>query len=186
MTDALKDLIERDEWASVANALKPVIDELDFRSYVHNRRMFPEIAPERWALVFRNVPAMEERYLKTFITKLMGIDVVPQGTTGVSGTVEGHGAERLKATTTSGELKQRSTGSWPSQEECIRMPLASGLTISGSPADSQGLEVAGQGKGHPSIGSLCVGNDGGGCPSYSPLYLTAYEIVDIVTKGREQ
>ena len=53
----------------------------------------------------------------------------------VGGTVEGHGAERLKATMTSGELKQRSTGSWPSQDECIRMPLASGATISTSPAD---------------------------------------------------
>jgi hypothetical protein len=64
------------------------------------------------------------------------LDVTPQGVAGVSGTVERHGAERLKATTTSGELKQRSTGSWPSQEECIRMPLASGATISASPADS--------------------------------------------------
>lgn len=50
------------------------------------------------------------------------------------------GAERLKATTTSGELKQRSTGSWPSQEECIRMPLASEVTISASSADSQKFE----------------------------------------------
>lgn len=54
MTDALKELT-------------PVIGELEFRSYVHQRMTFPEIAPERWALVFRNVPEMEERYQKAFV-----------------------------------------------------------------------------------------------------------------------
>jgi len=51
--------------------LKPVIDELVFRSYVHNRMTFPGVAPERWAKIFSNVPEMEERYLKTFILKLI-------------------------------------------------------------------------------------------------------------------
>jgi hypothetical protein len=50
---------------------KPVIDELVYRSYCYNRVMFPEVAPERWAKIFPNVPDMEERFLKTFIMKLM-------------------------------------------------------------------------------------------------------------------
>ncbi len=51
--------------------MKPVIDELVFRSYVHNRMTFPQVAPEGWAKIFSNVPEMEERYLKTFILKLL-------------------------------------------------------------------------------------------------------------------
>ena len=51
--------------------MKPVIDELMFRSYAHNRIMFPEVEPERWAVIFSNVPEMEERFLKMFILKLM-------------------------------------------------------------------------------------------------------------------
>ena len=50
---------------------KPVIDELTYRSYCHNRMLNPEIDPEQWALIFPNVPEMEERFLKTFIMKLM-------------------------------------------------------------------------------------------------------------------
>lgn len=51
--------------------MNPLIDELTFRSYAHNRMMFPDVQPERWAAIFQNVPAMEERFLKTFIAKLM-------------------------------------------------------------------------------------------------------------------
>ncbi len=51
---------------------KPVIDELTFRSYAHQRIMFPEVEPEKWALIYGPaVVEMEERYLKTFILKLM-------------------------------------------------------------------------------------------------------------------
>jgi len=45
-------------------------DELIYRSYCHQRMTFPEVPPERWALIYDNVPVMEERYLKTFIEKL--------------------------------------------------------------------------------------------------------------------
>jgi|GEM_PF-4377488 hypothetical protein len=52
--------------------MKAVIDELVFRSYVHNRMMSPDISPERWALIYGpSVADMEERYLKTFILKMM-------------------------------------------------------------------------------------------------------------------
>jgi hypothetical protein len=48
-----------------------VIDELEFSSYAHNRMQFTEVPPERWAVIFSNAPAMEERFLKTFISKLL-------------------------------------------------------------------------------------------------------------------
>lgn len=38
------------------------IDDLTYRSYAHNRQLAPDISPERWAKVFPNVAAMEERY----------------------------------------------------------------------------------------------------------------------------
>lgn len=56
---------------SQPNTETAVIDELEFRSYAHNRMMFPDVAPERWALIFRNVPEMEERFCRTFILKMM-------------------------------------------------------------------------------------------------------------------
>lgn len=60
--------------------MNPLMDELTFRSYAHNRMMFPDVQPERWAAIFQNVPAMEERLLKTFIAKLMQeIEVADQG-----------------------------------------------------------------------------------------------------------
>lgn len=60
--------------------MNPLMDELTFRSYAHNRMMFPDVQPERWAAIFQNVPAMEERFLKTFIAKLMQeIEVADQG-----------------------------------------------------------------------------------------------------------
>lgn len=79
--------------------MNPLMDELTFRSYVHNRMMFPDVQPERWAAIFKNVPAMEERFLKTFIAKLMQeIEVadgsglpnsgVTQGNSGVSSASE--------------------------------------------------------------------------------------------------
>lgn len=57
------------------------MDELTFRSYAHNRMMFPDVQPERWATIFQNVPAMEERFLKNFIAKVMKeIEVADQAT----------------------------------------------------------------------------------------------------------
>lgn len=47
------------------------LKELTFRSYVHNRMQFPEVAPERWAAIFSNAPEMEERFVSTFVLKLM-------------------------------------------------------------------------------------------------------------------
>lgn len=82
--------------------MKPLMDELTFRSYAHQRTMFPDVQPERWAAIFQNVPAMEERFLKTFIAKVMEaakeIEVadgsgltnsgITQGNTGVSSASE--------------------------------------------------------------------------------------------------
>lgn len=51
--------------------MNPLMDELTFRSYAHQRMMFPDVQPERWTAIFQNVPAMEERFLKNFIAKLM-------------------------------------------------------------------------------------------------------------------
>lgn len=50
--------------------IEPIIDELTYRSYVHNRITFPDVAPERWALIYPNVPDMERRYLMTFVLAL--------------------------------------------------------------------------------------------------------------------
>lgn len=41
-----------------------IVDELTYRSYAHNRRMFPHVAPERWAVIFSNAEALEARYLR--------------------------------------------------------------------------------------------------------------------------
>lgn len=61
--------------------MSQLMDELTFRSYVHQRMMFPDVQPERWAAIFQNVPAMEERFLKTFIAKVMQeIEVADQAT----------------------------------------------------------------------------------------------------------
>lgn len=45
-------------------AILLVIDELTFRSYAHNRRISPEISPERWAAIFgkEQVEAMENQF----------------------------------------------------------------------------------------------------------------------------
>lgn len=52
-------------------AITETVDELEFRSYAHNRMQFPEVPPERWAVIFSNAPEMEERFLKTFVLKLL-------------------------------------------------------------------------------------------------------------------
>lgn len=39
-----------------------MVDDLTFTAYAHNRDLAPEISPERWAKVFPNAAAMEERY----------------------------------------------------------------------------------------------------------------------------
>lgn len=47
-------------------ALTPadVAAEMVYRSYVAQRRLSPEVVPERWARIFDGVEAMEERYLE--------------------------------------------------------------------------------------------------------------------------
>lgn len=37
-------------------------DELTYRSYAFNRQQFPKTAPERWARIFPNQSALEERF----------------------------------------------------------------------------------------------------------------------------
>lgn len=49
---------------------QPIIDELTYRNYCHNRMLRPDITPENWALIYPNVPEMEERYLKQFVAEL--------------------------------------------------------------------------------------------------------------------
>lgn len=44
----------------------PIIDELTFRRYAHNRMRAPEVSPERWAKIFTNGPAMEERFQREY------------------------------------------------------------------------------------------------------------------------
>ena len=39
-----------------------VIDHLTYCNYRHNRRLRPDIEPERWALIYPNAAAMEARY----------------------------------------------------------------------------------------------------------------------------
>lgn len=51
--------------------LEPIIDELTYRSYAHNRMLSPHITLEQWALVYPNVPDMERRYLMTFVLAIM-------------------------------------------------------------------------------------------------------------------
>jgi len=50
-----------------------LVDELTFLSYVYNRMEFPNIAPERWRLVYglRAAAAMEARFVRTFVLKLI-------------------------------------------------------------------------------------------------------------------
>lgn len=37
-------------------------DRLTFASYAHQRRLFPETSPQRWALIFPNSRQLEKRY----------------------------------------------------------------------------------------------------------------------------
>ena len=40
-----------------------IVDELTYRSYAHNRRLSPGVAPERWVKVYGESAAqMEERF----------------------------------------------------------------------------------------------------------------------------
>lgn len=45
-------------------AAKPILDELIYDSYAHNRKSAPQVSPERWARIFPNVVEMEVRYQK--------------------------------------------------------------------------------------------------------------------------
>jgi len=39
-----------------------LIDNLTYAGYRHNRDLFPRIAPERWARVFKHAAVLEKRY----------------------------------------------------------------------------------------------------------------------------
>jgi hypothetical protein len=42
---------------------RPVpIDELIYRSYIHQRVTFPHVEPSRWAKIYENAEAMEKRF----------------------------------------------------------------------------------------------------------------------------
>jgi hypothetical protein len=41
---------------------RDLVDDLTFAAYAHNRDIAPHVTPERWAKVFPNAAAMEERY----------------------------------------------------------------------------------------------------------------------------
>ena len=42
--------------------LKPVVDQLVYLNYAHNRDLAPEVSPERWARIYPNAAALEARY----------------------------------------------------------------------------------------------------------------------------
>ena len=44
------------------SGLSRQVDELTYRSYAHNRRISPAVAPERWGKLFANAEAMERRF----------------------------------------------------------------------------------------------------------------------------
>jgi hypothetical protein len=160
MNDALKDLIARDEWLEVAKAIT--------FAYVN-----APANPKKYAWV----SAVEEGpyHIETNDSAANG----GQGFKAICGAAGDFNAHKLPAQIFPSQKCKSCLdlagegGTLPNAQTCA----ASG-TLSYSPA-IQVLEVAGQGKGQPSIDSLCVGN-GGGCPSHSPLYLTAAEIVDQV------
>jgi len=142
--------------------MNPLIDELTFRSYAHQRTMFPDVQPERWAAIFQNVPAMEERFLKTFIAKLMEaaeeIEVADGSGLPNSGVTQGNSGEHdvqrdaaiepfVCSSETLPENGQISSGS--------RAPATRGLEVEGaSPSLSPSLpvplgrEVSGTVEGH--------------------------------------
>jgi hypothetical protein len=42
---------------------RPVpVDELIYRSYIHQRTTFPHVEPSRWAKIYENAEAMEKRF----------------------------------------------------------------------------------------------------------------------------
>ena len=43
-----------------------VVDALTYASYRANRLRSPEVAPERWALIFPSIDEMEERFQREF------------------------------------------------------------------------------------------------------------------------
>lgn len=52
---------------------KQIADELTFKSYVHQRINFADVAPERWAAIYgaELQQQMEDRYLITFVACLI-------------------------------------------------------------------------------------------------------------------
>ncbi len=52
------------------NTLAELIDELTYRNYAHNRRISPNVSPERWAKSYGpTVAALEERFLREHVTE---------------------------------------------------------------------------------------------------------------------
>jgi len=49
----------------IAN-LQVTVDNLIYASYRANRLRSPEVAPERWALIFPDITELEERFQKEF------------------------------------------------------------------------------------------------------------------------
>jgi hypothetical protein len=164
MTDALKDLIERDDWLGVAK----------FITYAYVN------APKNPAK-FAWVSAVEEGpyHIETN-------DSAANGGQGFKAICSAAGDFNWHLTAAQIFPSQKCKSCLDLAGEGGTLPNAQTCAASGTLSYSPVSEVAGQGKADSlRIGSLCVGN-GGGCPSYSPLYLTAAEIVDIVTKGYEQ
>jgi len=166
MSDALKDLIARDEWLEVAKAIT--------FAYVNAPKN-----PAKYAWV----SAVEEGpyHIETNDSAANG----GQGFKAICGTAGDFNFHLLPAQIFPSQKCKTCLdlagegGNLPNAQTCA----ASGTLIY-SPA-IQTSEVAGMATGSaPEKDSPMVGN-GGGCPSHSPLYLTAAEIVDIVTKGRE-
>ena len=44
------------------NLAEKLFSELTYASYAHQRRISPEVSPERWAKIFPRAQAMEARY----------------------------------------------------------------------------------------------------------------------------
>ena len=54
--------------APVQNSVfSPVVDELTYRSYAHNRIVSPEVSPSRWAVLFPTQADLEARFRKDYL-----------------------------------------------------------------------------------------------------------------------
>ena len=41
-----------------------IVDALTYRNYVYNRQRSPDITPEQWGKIYKNVEALEAKYQK--------------------------------------------------------------------------------------------------------------------------